>query len=164
MRVPPRADLRAVDGHGRNRGIALALYVGLSTVGHLVWELAQLRLYSLWRTASHGELAFAILHCTAGDVLIATSVLLAALVLLRARRWPRSQALPVASLVLPLGILYTGFSEWLNVYERGSWSYDPAMPTISILSHQIGISPLVQWMIVPAVVLTAMASLHTLTK
>ena len=136
----------------RERGVAFALYLSLSAIGHLVWEIVQLPLYGLWRTASNGELAFAVLHCTAGDLLIATSVLLTSLVVSRAWRWPRAQALHIAALAIPLGIAYTGFSEWLNVYVRQSWIYDPAMPTMSVLGYQIGLSPLAQWLFVPAVV------------
>ena len=137
--------------------MALALYVVLSVVGHLLWEIAQLPLYTLWWTASRAELTFAVLHCTGGDVLIAMNALFASIVLLRAWRWPRINALQVAALAVPLGIAYTAFSEWLNVYVRQSWAYDPAMPTVPILGYQIGGSPLAQWFIVPAAVFAALS-------
>jgi len=141
----------------RERGSAIALYLGLSTLGHLTWEIVQLPLYGLWRTASNRELAFAVVHCTGGDLLIATSVLLASLVVLRAWRWPRTNALPVAMLALLLGIAYTAFSEWHNVYVRQSWAYAPAMPTLPILGHPIGVSPLAQWLVVPTLVFAALS-------
>ncbi len=144
----------------RERGVAFALYLGLSAIGHLFWEIVQLPLYGLWRTASNGELAFAVLHCTAGDLLIATSVLLTSLVVSRAWRWPRAQTLHIAALAIPLGIAYTGFSEWLNVYVRQSWIYDAAMPTMTVLGYQIGLSPLAQWLFVPAVVFSVLASMR----
>lgn len=154
-----RAGRRDGDTQWRERLIALTLYTALSAVGHLLWEIAQLPLYSLWRTASRGELAFAVLHCTAGDVLIAMNVLLASVVLLRAWSWPRAQALRVAALAIPLGVAYTAYSEWLNVYVRQSWSYDPAMPTLPIVGHEIGVSPLAQWVFIPAAVFAALALL-----
>lgn len=141
----------------RERIIALTLYVIMSAIGHLLWEIVQLPLYSLWRTASRPELAFAVLHCTGGDVLIAVNVLLASVVLLRAWSWPRAQAIHVAALAVLLGIAYTAFSEWLNVYVRQSWSYDSAMPSLTILGYQIGASPLAQWLIVPALVFAVLA-------
>jgi len=157
---PQQAAVRAVGPRRRDRLIALGLYAGLAAVGHLLWEIVQLPLYTLWRTASRTELAFAVLHCTGGDVLIAVSVLLASLMLLRARGWPRVKALHVATLAVPLGIAYTAFSEWLNVYVRQSWSYDPAMPTVTILGYQIGVSPLAQWLIVPVAVFAILASMR----
>lgn len=141
----------------RERMTAVAFYLGASTLGHLVWEFAHLPLYGLWRTASNGELAIAVLHCTAGDFLIATSVLLASLVALRAWTWPRTSALNVAVLTILLGVAYTAFSEWHNVYVRQSWSYGSAMPTLPILGYQIGVSPLAQWLVVPVAAFSVLA-------
>ncbi len=160
MRGLQQAAPDAVGPRWRERLVALALYAGLSAFGHLLWEIVQLPLYTLWRTASRAELAFAVLHCTGGDVLIAMNVLLASVVLLRAWSWPRGQAIHIAVLAIPLGIVYTGFSEWLNVYVRQSWIYEPAMPTITILGYQIGLSPLAQWLFVPAAVLAGLASMR----
>ena len=160
MTARQRSAWRTVGSRWRERLTVLALYAALSAVGHLLWEIVQLPLYELWRTASRAELAFAVFHCTGGDILIATNVLLASVVLLRAWNWPRTQALHVAALAVPLGIAYTAFSEWLNVYVRQSWSYDPAMPTVPILGYQIGGSPLAQWLIVPAAVFAIVASMR----
>jgi hypothetical protein len=144
----------------RELGVAIALYIAMSAIGHLVWEIVQLPLYSLWRTASRGELAFAVLHCTGGDVLIAGSVLVASLAVLRASSWPRGKVQQVAALAIPLGIAYTALSEWHNVYVRQSWGYDAAMPTVTILGYEIGVSPLAQWIFVPAAVFAALTLLR----
>lgn len=151
---------QAVGPVWRHLGVAIALYIGFSAIGHLVWEIVQLPLYSLWRTASRGELAFAVLHCTAGDLLIAGSVLVASLAVLRASNWPRGKGQQVAALAIPLGIAYTAFSEWHNVYVRQFWGYDAAMPTVTILGHDIGVAPLAQWLFVPAAVFAALALLR----
>ena len=76
MKAAQRSAWRAVGPRWRERLIVLALYAALSAVGHLLWEIVQLPLYALWRTASRAELAFAVFHCTGGDILIATNVLL----------------------------------------------------------------------------------------
>ena len=39
----------------------------------LLWEAVQFPLYTLWDDGSAGEIAFAALHCTGGDVLIEPS-------------------------------------------------------------------------------------------
>ena len=59
----------------------------------------------------------------------------------------------MAAVTIAAGLGYTGYSEWLNVYERQSWAYDPAMPTIDVAGYAIGLSPLGQWIVVPAVAL-----------
>ena len=70
----------------RARPIALA--IGLAAIGHLFWEAAQLSLYTLWRTGTLREIAFALFHCTGGDILITTITFAAALAIARAFRWP----------------------------------------------------------------------------
>ena len=50
-----------------------------------------------------------------------------------------------------LGVGYTSLSEWLNVHLFRSWGYDEAMPLIPWL--HLGLTPLLQWVIVPPVVL-----------
>lgn len=139
------------------RSTAFAVYVVLSLVGHLAWEVAQLRLYTIWREAPFGELAFAVVHCTAGDGLIAAATLLIALVLVGARRWPSSGFRTVAAVTIFLGVAYTGFSEWLNVYVRGSWSYAVQMPTVHVGGYAVGLAPLLQWIAVPLVVFAILA-------
>jgi len=50
-----------------------------------------------------------------------------------------------------LGIAYTAYSEWQNVYVRHAWSYSDAMPLIQVGSIAIGLSPLLQWIVAPGV-------------
>src|SRR6516165_4410048 len=51
----------------------IALAIGLAAIGHLFWEAARLPLYTLCRTGTLRETAFALFHCTGGDVLITTA-------------------------------------------------------------------------------------------
>ncbi|MBI4757135.1 MAG: hypothetical protein HY778_17315, partial [Betaproteobacteria bacterium] len=46
----------------------------------LAWEIAHLPLYTIWREGSPGWIAFAVAHCTAGDVLIGAATLMLALI------------------------------------------------------------------------------------
>src|SRR6516225_1409253 len=62
--------------------------IGLAAVGHFLWEAAQLPLYTLWRTGTAREIAFALFHCTGGDVLITTTTFAAAAALARHLCWP----------------------------------------------------------------------------
>ncbi len=69
----------------------LRRYFAVIVLGHLAWEVAHLPLYTIWYEATPGEIAFAVLHCTGGDVLIALASLMGALLLL-GRGWPMAPA------------------------------------------------------------------------
>ena len=119
----------------------------------LAWELAQLPLYTLWREASAGYIAFAVAHCTVGDVLIGASALLLALLVTRAgplRRWPW---LRIALIATAAGAAYTLVSEWMNTSLRQGWQYSALMPTLELGGFVIGVSPLAQWLVVPPLAL-----------
>ena len=124
----------------------VALYIGLAAIGHFLWEAAQLPLYTLWRTGTPREIVTALLHCTAGDILITTVTLAAAAALGRRCRWPSFGWRMVFTAIL-LGATYTVFSEWLNIEVRRRWSYTETMPVVPGLGT--GVTPLLQWLIVP---------------
>lgn len=125
----------------------LRRYLLASTVLHLAWEIVQLPLYTLWRTGTAREIAFAIVHCTAGDLMIATLALVAALLIAGTADWPRSGMTRVVILTLATGIGYTIYSEWLNTVVRQSWAYAPTMPLVPWFGT--GLAPLLQWIAVP---------------
>ena len=132
---------------------ALRRYVAVSAALHLAWEIAQLPLYTLWRTGTAREIAFAILHCTAGDLMIGTLSLVATLLVLGKPGWPGQRFGEVAVSVLVIGVAYTIYSEWLNTVVRKSWTYTEMMPTLPFLGT--GLSPLAQWLVIPAVAMLA---------
>lgn len=132
---------------------AIRRYLGAGIAGHLVWEVAQLPLYGIWDEGSTRQIAFAVVHCTGGDLLIALSALVAALILAGSADWPASRFRAVAVLTVTIGVGYTVFSEWLNVSVRGAWSYSPRMPTLPPFGT--GLSPLLQWLVVPIIALAA---------
>lgn len=138
---------------------ALLVYLGLIFAGNLLWEIFQLPLYTIWSTGSAGELAFAVGHCILGDLLIATSALVLALLTFGDVRWPAASFWKVAAATLVLGVGYTVFSEWLNVVVRESWAYSEAMPIIKLFGIHIGVAPLLQWMVIPGAAFKIMRGL-----
>lgn len=126
----------------------LRFYLIFVTLGNLFWETAQLPLYTIWREGTARQLAIADLHCTAGDVLIATASIVAGL-LVAGHGWPdRLDAYRrVALAAIVIGVTYTVFSEWLNIVVRRSWAYSELMPVIPLVNA--GLSPVLQWMVVP---------------
>lgn len=137
--------------------VPVAGYLAVSALAHLAWEAAHVRLYTLWRDGTHEEIRFAVLHCTGGDIVIAgTALLFAWLVLGRPSAGPAA-VLRLAPVVLLLGLGYTGFSEWYNTAVRGSWAYATAMPLIP--GTGLGLTPMLQWVVVPALALGSLARL-----
>lgn len=127
----------------------VARWAGFALVLNLVWEVAQLPLYTIYETGTPWAIAFAVAHCTAGDVLIALACYGLGALAGRSLCWPLDRPARGAAAAIPAGVAYTIFSEWLNVSVRGSWQYASAMPTIS----GIGVAPLLQWLIVPSLIL-----------
>ena len=120
---------------------------------NLAWETAQLPLYTLWNEASAGTIAFAVAHCTAGDMAIGAAALFLVLILGRERalalwRWRR-----IAVGTALASAAYTVFSEWSNTAIQGSWAYSQLMPTLRVGELIVGVSPLMQWLMVPPLAL-----------
>ena len=121
-------------------------YLSATLIGNVVWEILHLPLYTLWATGTATYLAFVVAHCTAGDLMIATGTLFLAKAV-AGRDWPRRNYGRVAVITILFGLAYTVFSEWLNVSFRGSWAYAAAMPVVPVVGT--GLSPILQWIVVP---------------
>ena len=141
---------RTMVPQGRANDIWLATlrrYFVIAIPMHLAWEIAQLPLYTIWYEETPGRIVFAVLHCTAGDALIAGTSLLGALLLLGNACWPAERYPAVAASTVIAGLAYTVFSEWLNTEVRGSWTYSGLMPTLPGIGT--GLSPFLQWLVIP---------------
>lgn len=128
---------------------ALRTFLLVSGAIHLAWEVVQGPLYTIWWTGTAAEIAFAILHCTAGDLVILTSSLVAALVVF-GQGWPVSPTSfrKVMLATITIGVAYTVYSEWVNVNVRGTWAYTAWMPRVPPFGT--GLTPLLQWVVVPS--------------
>lgn len=121
----------------------------LALAMHLLWEIGQLPFYTLWQEGEPWRIALYVLHCVLGDVMIATLSYLAVALTWRQMNWLRQRLWVGGTMLIAMGLGYTVFSEWHNVYRIGSWAYSDAMPLI----FGIGITPLLQWLVVPGVML-----------
>lgn len=139
------------------RYAVLLRYLAATAVLNLVWEILQLPLYTLWQESSATAIAFAVVHCTAGDVLIAFFALLVALILARASDWPARRYGRVALITCVLGLGYTVFSEWNNTMVTRSWAYSSGMPQV----WGIGLSPVAQWIVIPSIIFRHLARYRT---
>lgn len=117
----------------------------------VAWEIAQLPLYTIWYEAEGPDIAFAVAHCTAGDVLIGTFALTFALTATGAGPLIAWRSARVAAVTIALSVSYTVFSEWMNTVVRDGWTYSNLMPLLPGLGT--GLSPLLQWAVIPPVAL-----------
>jgi len=95
-------------------------------------------------------------HCTTGDLLVSAATYVVAALASRSGSWPVERPGLGLGIAIPAGMAYTVFSEWLNVSVRGSWEYGPAMPQVL----GIGLSPLFQWLVVPALTILLLRAEH----
>jgi hypothetical protein len=70
---------------------------------------------------------------------------------LRRSDWPVSHPWTGSAIVVAGALAYTAWSEWYNVYRAGNWAYAANMPMI----FGIGLSPLLQWLVLPPVMVWA---------
>lgn len=126
-------------------GRTLAQWAALAIFLHLIWEITHVRLYTIWRDEAASYIAYAVLHCTIGDGLIATGTYLLSILATRRVDWPATAPWSGALVAVTSGVSYTAYSEWVNVYYLHSWQYLPSMPVVG----GIGVTPLLQWIVIP---------------
>jgi hypothetical protein len=136
----------------------LRRYLTVLTIGSLAWEFLHMPLYTLWSTGTWGAIALSVLHCTGGDLLIGLATLTIALLVTGSPAWPKERFRQVAVLTVSGGLLYTAFSEWLNVEVRTAWAYSDLMPTLQVAGFWLGLSPMLQWLVVPTLAFRAASS------
>jgi hypothetical protein len=134
----------------RGQGLWLATirrYLPLVAAANLAWETAQLPFCTLWGDGPPGGIAFAVLHCAAGDVLIAGAALGVALLFLGDPGWSGIGFARVLMAATAVGLGYTVWSEWFNTAVRASWAYAEIMPVLPPFGT--GVPPFLQWLLLP---------------
>ena len=135
------------------RSLILRRYLPWLAMLSLGWEIAQLPLYTLWKQATPAYMAFAVAHCTVGDVLIGALALMLSLQLFRTdspKQWPRGR---IAVLTVIAAVSYTALSEWINTVALRNWEYSSLMPRVRLGEIELGLSPLAQWLLIPPLAL-----------
>ena len=127
--------------------VRAGLWSAIAFALNLAWEIAHVRLYTIGMEADGLRTAWAVFHCSLGDVVIALAMFALAGIVLRSSNWPVSSPCAGGAIVVVGAMAYTVWSEWHNVYRTGSWGYAAGMPLI----FGIGLSPLLQWLILPPV-------------
>ena len=126
--------------------LILRRYLPALALANVAWEVTQLPLYTIWAEGRPAQLVSVVAHCTAGDLLIGLAALSAALTVFcggNPGRWPLGR---VALLTTVLAVIYTTLSERFHL-NNGSWAYSTLMPIVPWID--VGLSPLLQWILVP---------------
>lgn len=129
----------------------IALWSALAFLLNLAWETAHVRLYTLWDASSGPVIAAALFHCSLGDMLIALAMYAVAGLALRRADWPAARPWAGSAIVVVGATAFTAWSEGYNVYGAGNWAYSASMPLI----FGLGLSPLVQWIVLPPAIVLA---------
>lgn len=120
----------------------------------LLWEIAQFPLYTVWQEGSWSYIFYGLAHCTLGDLIILLLVYWAVSLINRDRNWHLGAVVANGLLFTILGAMYTVYSEIINVRIKGTWGYTELMPMVPII--EIGAMPLLQWILIPPVLLWLM--------
>jgi hypothetical protein len=91
------------------------------------------------------------IHCTLGDSLILITGYILTSFYYRNFNWVRNSNVKHHVVFVVMGVIYTLFSEYLNVYVNNSWSYSDYMPLLPFVN--IGLVPLFQWIILPPIII-----------
>ncbi len=114
------------------------------------WEVIQTYFYTM-RDAPFSTMLYGWLHCTLGDVFLTLGSFWVISIFSRNRRWfLRLKRLNFVAFIM-IGMIATIISERVNVHIFKSWSYNKFMPIIPWL--EIGLTPFLQRMVIPPVVL-----------
>lgn len=91
------------------------------------------------------------IHCTVGDIMILGISVIAWSFIHKNNDWFLSPKKKDYLAVTLMGVLYTSYSEILNVVIRKSWGYSSLMPMIP--GTHIGLIPIIQWLTLPSLIL-----------
>lgn len=129
--------------------IALAAYAL-----HFAWEMGHASLFAPMDRLPFWQATAWCARAAGWDVVISAAAYLAAAMTARRLLWIRERRwLPVA-IYFVVGLAVTiAIERW--AISVGRWQYREAMPTIA----GIGLSPLLQWVVVPAAIIAVVRSL-----
>jgi len=139
-RLPPEVDL-----------------VILSFLGHFAWELLQAPLFASLGQTEHFAGILICLKATLGDLVIALAAFWCAALVGKGRDWIANTSVAAPAVFFAVGLVATIGLEYLHTEVTGRWAYDVGMPTLPVLGT--GLSPILQWVFVPMLVLFYMRRL-----
>jgi hypothetical protein len=116
-----------------------------------MWEWMQSPFYKDFTDNLNAIVLFR-LHCTLGDVIILFEIITILSFIKRTWKWIIDPKKIDYLLVTLMGVIYTLFSEYINVHVRQSWGYSELMPILPFIGA--GLIPIMQWFILPTIIIT----------
>ena len=117
-------------------------------------------LYTLWQIETPRQVAWAVVHCTAGHMLIAAAVLAGSLVLFGSAGCPQAGLWKVSAATVIFGLGATVVIERVAT-AWGVWSYSVVMPVLPGLG--VGMAPIVQMVAIPLLALESARAISSRT-
>ena len=117
---------------------------------HFFWEVIHTHFYTL-KDSDFNTMLSGWLHCTWGDVMITVGSFWLVSLVSRTRRWFLKLNKVNFTGFIITGVVYTFLSEMANVHIFQSWGYNAAMPIIPWI--KVGLTPILQWVVIPSVVI-----------
>ncbi len=124
-------------------------FVFFAYVLNATWEWSQSPFF-IDTTSNLNTIIWYRIHCALGDVIILLIGLTLVSLYRKGIHWIYHPKAKDYVMLVSFGFFYTAFSEYINVHIRHTWSYSQYMPLIPFIN--VGIIPLVQWIILPPVI------------
>ena len=141
---------------------ALLVFALLTFVFHFSWEILQAPLFARIPTMSHWQATLVCLKAAIGDVGIALAGFATAALGDRDGRWFIAPSAGALTAYIGTGMLITIAFEWHAVHWANRWAYSELMPIIPVV--RVGLAPVMQWIVLPVVVLFLTQRRHGLVR
>ena len=127
--------------------------VGFASVLNFAWEILQAPLFAGMASAPHALAIKGCAQATLGDMVIMLFAHSTVAFVAQNRRWLLAPSGRQIVGFIGIGLTVTTVIEWLATSGHWvqRWTYAPAMPVLPIVG--IGVAPLLQWLLVPLLVL-----------
>lgn len=126
---------------------ALAIIVSAYAL-HFAWEMGHASLFAPMDRLPFWQATAWCTRAAGWDVVISAAAYLAAVLATKNLLWPRERMRWPIAIYFLVGLAITiAIERW--AVSAGRWQYREAMPTIA----GIGLTPLLQWILIPAVIL-----------
>lgn len=117
---------------------------------NFVWEFWQVPFYRDMASAPHWPTTKFCSLASAGDAAIALVSFWIVAAVAHTRAWVQEPSAMQVAVFVMVGIVVTVIVEWLATEVLGWWAYAEQMPMLPLLGT--GLLPLLQWMILPPLV------------
>ena len=124
---------------------------------HFTWEFLQAPLFRNMQNATHMDGIKICLQATLGDMVIALIAFWLTSFLAGTRQWPAQPNRRTLAAWLSTGLAITVALEFYSTEIAERWAYGASMPRLPVIGT--GIAPVIQWIVVPLLVLWYMRRL-----